>query len=78
MYITHLLFVDEILVFCDGSRRDVEKICQWLALFKRATRMQINGEKSTISCANLEEMEIMYLVSRLPFQVQDLDAGLNI
>ena len=34
MYISHLLFVDDILIFCDGSRREVEKLCQGLALFK--------------------------------------------
>lgn len=38
------LFVDDILIFCDGSRRDVEKLSQDLTLFKI-----VNESNSTIS-----------------------------
>lgn len=43
--ISHLLFVDDILIFCDGSRHDVGKLCQGLALYKTSSRMQINEQK---------------------------------
>lgn len=67
LYITHLLFVDDILMFCDWSRCDLDKSCNGLALFKRAIGMQANDQKSTLSCSNLEEEEIRYIVSRFPF-----------
>jgi hypothetical protein len=37
LHISHLLFVDDILIFCDGSRRDTDKLCEGLTLFKRVT-----------------------------------------
>jgi hypothetical protein len=55
LYITHLLFVDDILIFYDGSKGDVEKLCQGLALFKRTSRTWINEKKTMISCLNLGE-----------------------
>jgi hypothetical protein len=45
--ITHL-FVDDILVFCDGSRNLIKKLHDILDLFYETTRMQINMEKSTL------------------------------
>lgn len=72
LYISHLLFVDDILIFRDGSRRDVENLFQGMALF-----MQINEEKSTLTCANLEDPNARYLATGLPFQVWDLDDGLK-
>jgi hypothetical protein len=48
MYITHLLFVDDILIFCDGTKRDADKLFEGLTLFKKATGMLINAQKSSI------------------------------
>ena len=55
MYITHLLFVDDILIFCDGMKRDVEKLFEGLTLFKKTTGMLINAQKSSILFAFVEE-----------------------
>jgi hypothetical protein len=43
-------------------------------LIKKASRILINEHKSTISCYNFEEDEIIYTVSKMP-QVRDLDEG---
>jgi len=74
MYIFH--FVD-ILIFCDESRHNTNKLCEGLTLFKRVTRMLINEQKSTISFSSLEVDEIQNTTSKLPFQVHDLDEGLK-
>jgi hypothetical protein len=39
--ITHLLFVDDILIFCDGSKRDADILKEGLTLFKLAMSMII-------------------------------------
>jgi hypothetical protein len=39
--ITHLLFVDDILIFCDGLKRDADILTEGLTLFKLATSMII-------------------------------------
>lgn len=67
--LTHLLFVDDILIFCGGSRRDMENICNGLALFKRASEMVINAGKSTSTCSNLAQEEIKYIAKGLSFPV---------
>ena len=41
--ITHLLFIDEILVFSNGSRFDIRLIKHNLDLFLKVTVLSING-----------------------------------
>jgi hypothetical protein len=53
--ITHLLFVDDILIFCEGSRRVVEKFRDIMDLFCKVTCMKINLQKSTISLWGISE-----------------------
>ena len=55
MYITHLLFVDDILIFCDGTKREYSILFEGLILFKKATGMLINAQKSSILFASVEE-----------------------
>jgi len=50
--LTHLLFVDDVLIFCNGLRGDVEQLRTILDLFNRATSMQINNSKSTLYTPN--------------------------
>jgi hypothetical protein len=40
--IPHLLFVDDILIFYEGSRRDIEKFKDIMDLFYKALCMKIN------------------------------------
>jgi hypothetical protein len=69
--------VDDILIFCDGSRRDIEKLCEGLILFKQATCMVINEQKSSITLSYLDGGESLYISTRLPFRVFELDEGLK-
>lgn len=75
--ITHLLFVDDILIFCNGSRRGIQLLSEGMDLFRRATGMLINEEKSTVNWENLygEDMRTLELFFR--FQCRDLDSGLK-
>lgn len=47
--LTHLLFMDDILIFCDGSRRDAEKLKEIMDLYCLVIGMQVTLEKTTIS-----------------------------
>jgi hypothetical protein len=46
--LTHLLFVDDILIFCEGSIHSVDQLNSMLALLCKAIGMKINPEKSML------------------------------
>ena len=47
--LTHLLFVNDILLFCKGTIRYIDCLYRGLNLFKTTTGMLINLQKSTLS-----------------------------
>jgi hypothetical protein len=60
--VTHLLFVDEILIFHEGTRRMVKKLRGIINLFCEVKGITLNIDKSTISLWGLMEYEkICYL-----------------
>ena len=74
--VTHLLFVDDVLIFCSGCRGDTRALQEILALFTKATGMEINFGKSslTIHLLRLEEEAELRL---FPIITAGLDAGLK-
>ena len=65
------------MIFTNGSRQDIDKVSEGLALVQAAAGMVVNIEKSTISCSNLSEQETHKIAHRLPFRIMDLDAGIK-
>jgi len=55
--ITHLLFVDDVLISYIGWVQDVEVLAKILSLFRLTTGMQINIQKSTLSFLDMEREE---------------------
>lgn len=75
--ISHLLFVDDVLIFCVETRRDAETLEGILNLFYRATGMQINERKSSLSCHMLLEEEIIPYRQLFPYELKEVDDGLK-
>eukprot|EP01018_Ginkgo_biloba_P034237 Gb_24170 [translate_table: standard] len=73
--LTHLLFVDDILLFCDGSRRDALKLREVLDLYCSATGMLVNIGKSTVSFMGISEDDIRSYTQLFPFKLTELDRG---
>lgn len=61
-YLTHLLFVDDILIFLNGSIGDSTTLHNSILLFQHATGMKINDNKSTITTAGFSIHEIAYAI----------------
>jgi len=77
LYITHLLFVDDILLFCDGSRQSIDTLAAGFRLLHVAAGMLVNIGKSTISSSNLSEEDVRRISESLPYRTMALDAGLK-
>jgi hypothetical protein len=75
--ITHLLFVDDVLIFCSGRPRDAEKLVDILQLFREATRMVINSQKSSLTLIGLEAGTTTIYKTLFPFPLQDLSLGIK-
>jgi hypothetical protein len=77
LQISHLLFVDDVLIFCSGNRRDVETFMKILDLFWNATWMKINSRKSTLSTYNLDRVETNLYKMIFPFDYKEIEEGLK-
>jgi hypothetical protein len=75
--ITHLLFMDDLLIFCNSLPRDVEKLANILQLFWNAIGMLINQQKSTLSTIGTTKDDIVFYKSIFPFHVQYVNEGLK-
>lgn len=76
-YLTHLLFVDDIFIFFNGSVRDLTSLNEVLNLFCRTTRMEINIEKYTISLSDCTLQESQLATQYFPYQATNLMEGLK-
>eukprot|EP00253_Pinus_taeda_P033651 PITA_33651 len=76
-FLTHLLFVDDILIFLNGSIGDTSSLHNSFLLFQQATGMQINNNKSTITSVGCSVHEITYATQRFPFVILELNDGIK-
>jgi hypothetical protein len=67
--ITHLLFVDDVLIFSSGRPRDVETLAAILQLFQDATGMIINSQKSTLSLIGIDEATATLYKTLFPYPI---------
>eukprot|EP00253_Pinus_taeda_P027374 PITA_27374 len=76
-YLTHLLFVDDVLILLDGSMRDIRTFSRILELFSQATGMQVNREKSTITMTRTSVNEAQQALQAFPYSIHPIDRGLK-
>eukprot|EP00253_Pinus_taeda_P023068 PITA_23068 len=74
LFITHLLFVDDILIFTNGSFNELKELKCIFDLFLKATGMQINSRKSQVCVADFERRERTRMANLFPFLLQPLDS----
>lgn len=73
LWITHLLFVDDIILFSNGSLEDCRILKRILDLFLKATGLSINERKYTITCSGLAREEVRRVSLVLNFEVKSLE-----
>ena len=77
LQITHLLFMDDVLIFCSGNVHDVNTISGLLGLFSFATGMEINAGKSSLMTHGMDVVEVRHATTLFPFIRANLDEGLK-
>lgn len=76
-YLTHLLFMDDVLILLDGSMRDSLDFSQILQLFSSANGMLVNQQKSTITFARTSVNESQYAHQVFLCSIHPMDRGLK-
>eukprot|EP00253_Pinus_taeda_P026822 PITA_26822 len=76
-YLTHLLFVDDVLILLDGSVHDTTSFSHILALFSKATGMEVNAAKSSITMTGTSVNESHTANMAFPYSTQPLERGLK-
>lgn len=76
-FLTHLLFVDDVLIFLDGSIRYSTTFADIVFMFSRATGMEANHGKSTISPSHTSPHELRFSHQNFPYNLLPLEQGLK-
>jgi len=71
------LFVDDVLIFLNGSIGDSTVLHNIFKLFQQATGMIVNDGKSTITIFRCSQHETIYTTHRFPFSALNLEDGLK-
>ena len=66
--LTHLLFIDDVLIFRSGEISDSIVMNGILNVFFKATRMMTNHEKSTLAVGKFSPNELSFTKKRFPFR----------
>lgn len=77
LFLTHLLFVDDILIFLNGSIGDSTSLHGSILLFQQATGMLINNNKSTITMVGCSIHQSTFASQRFPFTYSNLADGIK-
>eukprot|EP00253_Pinus_taeda_P035172 PITA_35172 len=75
--LTHLLFVDDVMIFLDGSIRDSRSFSNIINLFSSATGMLANHSKSSIILSRTSIHESLLAQQCFPYFIHPLDHGLK-
>eukprot|EP00253_Pinus_taeda_P014695 PITA_14695 len=76
-FLTHLLFVDDVMIFLDGSIRDSRSFSNIITLFSSATGMLANHTKSSIILSRTSIHESHLALQLFPYSIHPLDHGLK-
>ena len=73
--LTHLLFVDDVLLFGLGTLEEWQGYKEVLDLFCSATSMTISVEKSSFLFSDIEEGTREQILSLLPYSMEPITTG---
>ena len=75
--LTHVLFVDDIVMITDGSAQSLSMLYELLMDFTKASGMMINENKSSFYFSGLDESELISLQNIFSYIVLKIDSGMK-
>jgi hypothetical protein len=75
VYVSHLLAIDDVLLFHDGSLRNDRIFKEIIDLYSKYPRMDINLQKESISNNKINEGRDISLSFIFPFKILDFNCG---
>eukprot|EP00253_Pinus_taeda_P003892 PITA_03892 len=73
LWVTNLVFVDDIILFSNGSLEDYKTMKRIMDLFLKATRLCINEKKSSLTCTGMSREMTRNVKMVLNFDVKALE-----
>ena len=77
VYLTHLLIVDDVLLFGDRNLLEWMHYKSMIDLFCGATGMSINARKSVLHVHNLSQEYLNHIIHLFNFACKPLEEGLS-
>ena len=75
--LTHVLFVDDVIMVTDGSEQYLSSLYEILLVYCKAFGLQINEKKSALYYSGLDEYEIITLQNIFSFSVVTIENGMK-
>ena len=75
--LSHILFVDDIILVTDGYEQSLSTLYEFLMVFCKASGMIINEDKSSFYFSGLEESELISIRNIFSFNVEKIELGVK-
>lgn len=69
--LAHLIFADDLMIFCKGNMASVNRVVEALAHFSAATDLEANMDKSSVFLARVDEDTTNQILARNGFSVSE-------
>ncbi|WMV12322.1 hypothetical protein MTR67_005707 [Solanum verrucosum] len=67
--LTHLIFADDLMIFCKGNLASVNRVIEALSHFSATTGLEANMEKSSVFLAGIDDDTRNQIIKRTRFAV---------